>query len=212
MLRKLKNTLILLMLVPFSLIGQDYDTWFQGGLTAKVVSARMTITSDLVATSDMEAEIGYQFGGFFRISVDNIYVEPQLLFSTIKTQLVFKDFGQIPGFDPVASFEFNTLELPIDIGMRFGQLRINTGPSFSFLISGQRAFLNQVEKVTEEYNSLNMLWHFGLGGDFDPILLDLRYEFGLSKTGESLSNLIGTEFIPRQRQWVIAVGLNLIRE
>lgn len=186
-----------MLLMPFSVISQDYDTWFQGGLTAKVVSARMTIESELVRTSDLESEFGYQIGVFARINIDNIYVEPQLLFSTIKTQLIFKDFGQVPGFDPSANFEFNTIELPIDIGMRFGRLRVNTGPSFSLLVSGERAFLNDVEEVTDEYNRMNMLWHFGVGGDFDRVFIDLRYEFGLSKTGESLSNIIGTEFIPR---------------
>jgi len=207
-----KFTYILLMLsiLPATVFAQSYDTWYQAGLTAKVVSARMTLQSDLVRTSDTEAEIGYQFGLFGRININNVYVEPQLLYSNIKSQLVFNDFGGVPGFDPTASFEFGTLELPLDMGFRFGNFRINTGPSLSFLLSGKRAFLNDVEKVTEEYNSVNMFWHFGLGGDFDRVMIDLKYEFGLSKTGESLSNLLGTDLIPRQRQWIFSIGLNFL--
>ena len=202
---------ILLFSFAFCTNAQEYDTWFQGGLSINVVSAKMTIDSELVSTSDIESEVGYQFGFFGRVNVDNIYVEPQLLYSTIKTQLVFQDYQGVPGFDPQASFEFNTLEIPIDIGMRFGNLRVNTGPSFSILLAGERSFLNQTEEVTDEYNRLNMLWHFGLGGDFDRIMIDLKYEFGLNKTGESLSNIIGTEFIPEQRQWIFSAGFNFLQ-
>ena len=210
--RKPIYILTFLICLGFNAKSQDYYTWYQGGLTAKVVSSRMTLDSELVSSSEGESEIGYQLGVFYRLNVNNIYLEPQLLFSATKTQLAFKDFGNVPGFNPVASFEFNTLELPLDIGMRFDQLRINTGPSFSFLLSGQRSFLNEVDKVTDEYNKVNMLWHFGIGGDFDRIMVDLKYEFGLSKTGESLSNILGSDIIPKQRQWVIGVGFNFLND
>ena len=56
------------------------------------------------------------------------------------------------------------------------------------------------------------MWHWGIGGDFERIFVDIKYESGLSKTGESLSNLIGREFVPKQRQWVISVALNLLKD
>ena len=126
----------MLLCLPLTLVGQDYDTWYQAGLTAKIVSARMSIQSELVSTSDTQSEIGYQVGLMGRVNIGNIYVEPQLLFSTIKTQLVFKDYGGVLGFDPEASFEFNTFELPVDVGIRFGRFRMNTGPTLSLLLSG----------------------------------------------------------------------------
>ncbi len=204
--------IISLVLTVFNSRAQEYDTWFQAGPQLKVVSARMTIESELVNTSDIESEIGYQFGAFFRVNIDKIYVQPELLYSTIQTQLVFQDYDDIPGFNPQANFEFNTLEVPIDIGYRIGNIRLNTGPSFSFLISGERSFLNEVEKITDDYNRVNMLWHFGVGGDAKRFMFDVRYEFGLSKTGESLSNIIGTEFIPKQRQWLFSVGYNILND
>ncbi len=169
----------------------------------------MTIDSDLVDLSQSESEIGYQIGFFGRLNVDKIYVQPELLFSKIKTDLVFQDYDNINGFNPRADFEFNTLEIPLDIGYRIGDFRMFFGPSISILISGERSFLNEVQRVTEDYNRTNLLWHFGVGGDFDKVIIDVNYEFGLSKTGESLSNIVGTEFVPKQRQWVFAIGLNI---
>lgn len=54
------------------------------------------------------------------------------------------------------------------------------GPSFSILLSGQRSFLNDVERVSDCYNRSNLMWYFGLGGDFDRFVMDINYEFGLS--------------------------------
>lgn len=202
----------IIVFVASQAYAQQYDTWYQAGPKFKLVSSRMTIDSDRVKTSESESEIGYQFGGWFRVNIDKIYVQPEVLYSTIKTQLVFQDYQDVPGFNPRADFEFNTLEIPVDIGFRAGNFRMNTGPSLSLLLSGQRSFLNEVEKVTDKYNKVNMLWHFGVGADAKRITLDLKYEFGLSKTGESLSQIIGTDQIPKQRQWIFAVGFNLMND
>lgn len=203
--------ILLIAALPSALCGQIYSTDYQAGAILKVVSARMNINSDLVSTSSTESEVGYQFGGFYRVNINKVYVQPEVLFSKIKTQLVFNDYNGVSGFDPLAQFEFNTLEIPVNIGYRIGNLRLMMGPSFSILLSGERSFLNDIEKVTSEYNRTNFMWHWGIGGDFERIFVDIKYESGLSKTGESLSNLIGREFVPKQKQWVFSVALNLLR-
>lgn len=206
-----KCILAILLTQTLTLSAQTYWTEFQGGPVLKVVSAKMNISSDLVDIPAAESEVGYQFGGFFRINIDNIYVQPELLYSKIKTQLSFLNYDGIDGFNPRADFEFNTIELPINIGYRIGNLRLEMGPSFSILVSGDRSFLNEIQSITSEYNRSNMFWHWGIGGDFQRISVDLKYETGLSKTGESLSNLLGVDFVPRQRQWVFSIALNLLR-
>ena len=111
--------------------------------------------------------------------------------------MVFLNYDDIQGFNPRAKFEFNTTELSVDIGYRIGNLRLHTVPAISTLISGNRSFLNEIEQVTSEYNQTNLMWYFGIGDDFERFIVDLRYEVGLNKTGESLSNLLRQEFIPR---------------
>ncbi len=205
------------LLILFTLVALNHEsalsqywTLYQAGPIVKVASARMTSDSDQVLVPADGGEIGYQFGGFFRINVDRIYVQAEALYSKIQTQLVFLNYDDIQGFNPRAEFEFNTLEIPVDIGYRIGNLRLHTGPSISTLISGNRSFLNEIENVTSEYNSSGLMWHLGIGGDFDRFIVDVRYEAGLSKTGESLSNLLGRDFVPRQRLWVVSVGLNFL--
>lgn len=171
----------------------------------------MSTNSDLVLVPADGGEVGYQFGGYFRINVDRIYVQTEVLYSKIQTQLVFLNYDDVQGFNPRAEFEFNTLEIPIHIGYRIGNLRLHSGPSISTLLSGNRSFLNEVENVTDAYNRSSILWHFGIGGDFERFVVDINYETGLSKTGESLTNLLGRSLVPKQRLWVVSVGLNLMR-
>lgn len=210
----LKHVLIVVFLwsLPIGVLGQVYSTGYQAGGILKIVSSKLQINSDLVSTSETESEVGYQFGGFFRINIDRMIVQPELLYSKIQSQLVFNDYDGVQGFDPIAEFEFNTIELPVHFGYRIGNLRLTAGPTFSILVSGERSFLNEVEKITSEYNRTNLMWNVGIGGDFDRVFVDLKYESGLSKTGESLSNLIGRDFIPKQRQWVFSVALNILRD
>lgn len=204
---------ILIFLEYSGLQAQErYSSWWQAGPIVKMTSSKMNINSDLIDLSATEAEVGYQLGAFARINVQNVFVQPQILIAKTSSQLVFKDYDGISGFNPRADFEFNTINLPIDIGFRFGGLRVFMGPSLSLLLSGERSFLNEVENTSEQFNRSNVLWHFGLGGDFNRFSFDVQFESGLSKTGESLSQLVGREFVPRQRQWVFSFALNLLNQ
>lgn len=203
----------LFFLLSTQLAAQErYSTWWQAGPIVKLMSARMNIDSDLIDLSAAEAEVGYQFGAFARINVQNVFFQPQVLIAKTRSQLVFKDYDGVTGFNPRADFEFNTINIPVDIGFRFGKLRAFMGPNLSLLLSGERSFLNEVENTSEQFNRSGVLWHFGLGGDFDRFSFDVQYESGLSKTGESLSLLLGREFVPRQRQWVFSLALNLLNQ
>lgn len=211
------NRAWLLVILLFGFLAQSkaqeqYDRFFQAGPLVKVVTAKMKLDSDEIDLSEGSSEIGYQFGVFARANVQGVFVQTSLLLSKIKTELIFVNYDGVQNFNPRADFEFNTLELPLDIGYRIGNLRLQMGPTFSFLLSGERSFLNEVEKVSDDYNRSNMMWHFGLGGDFDRFVIDINYEFGLSKTGESLGQLLGREYVPKQHQWVIGVGVNILND
>ena len=212
MMKPLTIALLLCLLSLSALAQSHYDRFYQAGPVVKLVTAKMKLRNDEIDLSEGGSEVGYQFGAFFRINVQGVFVQSSVLLSKVKTDLIFKNYNDVQGFNPRADFEFNTLELPVDIGYRIGNLRLQMGPSFSFLMSGQRSFLNEVEKVSDDYNRSNMMWHFGIGGDFDRFVLDINYEFGLSKTGESLIQILGRDFVPKQRQWVIGLGVNILND
>ncbi|WP_339607310.1 outer membrane beta-barrel protein [uncultured Roseivirga sp.] len=219
-LRKLKKIIfrgwvvIALLIGSFSLCyGQDiYDVSYKVGPVFKIVSPKIRIDSDYVRISEEGNEIGYQFGLFTKIRVNNVYFQPELLIATAQNRLDFLNYNGVNGFNPSADFEFTTLEIPVSIGVNIGNLRLDTGPGFSLMLSGNEYFLNEKINVTQEYNQVTILWRLGLGVDINNLLLDFKYEFGLSKTEESLARLIERELVPRQSQLVFSIAYSILRD
>ena len=219
-LRKLKKIIfrgwvvIALLIGSFSLCyGQDiYDVSYKVGPVFKIVSPKIRIDSEYVRIPEEGNEIGYQFGLFTKIRVNNVYFQPELLIATAQNRLDFLNYNGVNGFNPSADFEFTTLEIPVSIGVNIGNLRLDTGPGFSLMLSGNEYFLNEKINVTQEYNQLTILWRLGLGVDINNLLLDFKYEFGLSKTEESLARLIERELVPRQSQLVFSIAYSILRD
>ena len=219
-LRKLKKIIfrgwvvIALLIGSFSLCyGQDiYDVSYKVGPVFKIVSPKIRIDSDYVRIPEEGNEIGYQFGLFTKIRVNNVYFQPELLIATAQNRLDFLNYNGVNGFNPSADFEFTTLEIPVSIGVNIGNLRLDTGPGFSLMLSGNEYFLNEKINVTQEYNQVTILWRLGLGVDINHLLLDFKYEFGLSKTEESLARLIERELVPRQSQLVFSIAYSILRD
>lgn len=115
-LRSLYVLIFMASVVSDSIAQVQFDRFYQAGPVIKVITARMTVDSDLIDLNKSGAEVGYQFGAFFRINVENVYVQPSALLSKIKTQPVFLNYNNVRNFNPRADFEFNTLALPIDMG------------------------------------------------------------------------------------------------
>lgn len=190
----------------------SYETWYTAGPTLKVVQSNISFNSDLVNTPESEPEVGYQLGGFFRIRVNDLYVQPELLISRTKNHLIFNDHDGISGFNPRADFEYTSIEVPLAIGYFFDQFRIESGPAVSVLLQADQFFLNQKTDITEQFNKVSLLYHFGVGLDINNVLVNLSYEFGLSKTGENLRRLVGRDFEPKRSQISLSVSLALHRQ
>lgn len=189
-----------------------YDVSYKAGPVFKIVSPKIKINSDYVRIPEEGNEIGYQFGFFTKIRVNNVYFQPELLLATIQNRIDFLNYNGVNGFNPSADFEFTTLEIPVSIGVNIGNLRLDTGPGFSLMISGDEYFLNEKFNVTRDYNQMSILWRMGFGVDLNHLLLDFKYEFGLSKTEESLDRLMDRELVPRQSQLVFSIAYSILRD
>lgn len=203
---------MILSVISFQCIAQDtYEVTYKAGPIIKVINPKTDIESDNVRIPEEGNEVGYQFGGFLRFKINNVYFQPELLFSTIQSRIEFLNYQGLIGFDPTADFEFNTLEIPIAIGVNIGNFRIDGGPGFSMLLKGSEIFLLENRNVTADYNNISLLWRLGAGIDINQFSLDFKYEFGLSKTAESLERIIGRDMLPRQSQLVFSVAYSLIK-
>ena len=163
---------------------------------------------------DTDAVLTYQLGVFTRFMFAGIYVQPEAMFSSSKTEMTFENIidGNGNSNNVIGEMKLNKLDVPVMIGKRFMKiLRINAGPVFSYILnqnidqSGAKEAWNE---INAEYKNATVGLQYGIGLDIAMITLDLRVEKGFQVISENLT--IGeTSFAADQRleQVMLSVGM-----
>ncbi len=148
----------------------------KGGANFSKFNTENTFSSDNRA--------GYYGGVWARIGAAGIHFQPELYISGKKTNLVSDATGE------VNKVNFTSLDVPLLIGTKFGAaglgLRLNTGPTFSFILDENQSFSQAAGSVFKaDFKSQAFAWQFGAGLDIMRLNIDARYELGLSKINKS---------------------------
>ena len=164
---------------------------------------------------DTDAVLTYQLGIFTRFMFAGVYVQPEAMFSSSKTEMTFENIIDGNGNsnnNVIGEMKLNKLDVPVMIGKRFMKiLRINAGPVFSYILnqnidqSGAKEAWNE---INAEYKNATVGLQYGIGLDIAMITLDLRVEKGFQVISENLT--IGeTSFAADQRleQIMLSVGI-----
>ena len=206
----------LLLALCFDVSAQSFS-W---GAKVNVGSPNLKIkdiqTDDNIAKllDDTDAVLTYQLGVFTRFMFAGIYVQPEAMFSSSKTEMKFEnifDENNISN-NVVGEMKLNKLDVPVMIGKRFMKiLRINAGPVFSYILSqniGQSGTKEAWNEINAEYKNATVGLQYGIGVDIAMINIDLRVEKGFQAISENLT--IGeTNFAADQRleQIMLSVGM-----
>ena len=163
---------------------------------------------------DTDAVLTYQLGLFTRFMFAGIYVQPEAMFSSSKTEMTFENIinGNGNTNNVVGEMKLNKLDVPVMIGKRFVKiLRINAGPVFSYILSQnivQSGTKEAWNEINTEYKNATVGLQYGIGVDIAMINIDLRVEKGFQAISENLT--IGeTSFAADQRleQIMLSVGM-----
>lgn len=197
----MKKTMIMmaLMLMAYSASAQ-FTLGPRVTLTSSVLSLKETVAN----VNDGTAEFGYQYGVFarFRIPIIGLYAQPELLLSNVNNNLTINNTK--------VNLSFNRIDVPVMLGVKLGLLRVNAGPSFSFLTKAKSDVKGTITDVKNNYKSTTVGFQAGVGLDLLKFVIDLKYESSLSGLSKSM-NLAGVALNTDQRvsQAVLAVGFKL---
>ena len=206
----------LLLALSFGVSAQSFS-W---GAKVNVGSPNLKIkdiqTDDNIAKllDDTDAVLTYQLGVFTRFMFAGIYVQPEAMFSSSKTEMKFENIfdENNTSNNVVGEMKLNKLDIPVMIGKRFMKiLRINAGPVFSYILSqniGQSGTKEAWNEINAEYKNATVGLQYGIGVDIAMINIDLRVEKGFQAISENLT--IGeTSFAADQRleQIMLSVGM-----
>ena len=206
----------LLLALSFGVSAQSFS-W---GAKVNVGSPNLKIkdiqTDDNIAKllDDTDAVLTYQLGVFTRFMFAGIYVQPEAMFSSSKTEMKFENIfdENNTSNNVVGEMKLNKLDVPVMIGKRFMKiLRINAGPVFSYILSqniDQSGAKEAWNEINAEYKNATVGLQYGIGVDVAMINIDLRVEKGFQAISENLT--IGeTSFAADQRleQIMLSVGM-----
>ncbi|HCC71812.1 MAG TPA: hypothetical protein DEQ09_11780 [Bacteroidales bacterium] len=128
-----------------------------------------------------EAAWGFHGGVFVRLSMLGIMIQPEMLFSMAENKMLVSDING----DVIKSQKFNKLDIPVMLGVKLGPVRVMGGPAASIKISSDSDLIDDADEL---YKTATIGYQAGLGVDIlKKITLDVRYEGGLNKFGDSVT-------------------------
>ena len=181
-------------------------------LGPKIGINHSTLTEkDAQAVAGGEASVGFHAGLFARFSVLGFYIQPEAMFTSSGGEIVINSDDIDANVDQVKSMRYNKIDVPIMLGVKIGPLlRLNAGPSFSFLLNSDIRDGNAQQEIEENYSDATVGFQAGIGIDISKLNFDLRYENNLSALGNEVSfggETFNTDL--RNQLWILTVGYEL---
>ncbi len=151
-----------------------------------------------------DAVTGFQIGAQTRIKIAMFFVQPELYFNAggATVEQVYEN-----GPTELLNIKYNSIDLPVLLGVKLGPVRLMLGPSGSYVMKEE----NDLTSLDPDYSllssSMTWGWQGGIGVDLSKFTIDLRYEGSLSKFAESIT-IDGRDYIldARPNQILISLG------
>ncbi|MDF1696237.1 MAG: outer membrane beta-barrel protein [Saprospiraceae bacterium] len=207
----MKNLSFALLMLLSTLSYGQFEMGLKAGLSSMDLSPESILINNGESTTELsirEANYGYHFGLYTRISVANIFIEPAFLFnsSSVEYNLDEQIFDQ-GIFSTIKTETYNNLDIPFMVGMKMGFLRIQGGPVAHIFINSASE-LTAIDGYSQKFKDATYGFQGGIGLDLFKIRLDLNYETNLSRFGGDI-DINGTPFQFDQRPARLVASLGL---
>jgi hypothetical protein len=165
--------------------------------------------TDYTVEALKSANYGFHGGAFLRVSFFGLYVQPELLFASRTDEYSIIDLDN-PATEIIKKQKFNRIDIPVMLGVKFGPIRLNAGPSARVLINSPGDLIDNPD-LEARYNDLTIGYQAGLGVDIlKKLTIDLRYEGSLQKYQTQIENASGTKFELDDRPNAFLLSLGII--
>jgi len=174
-------------------------TGVKAGISTLYVDADDMIILDSVGAPEYQlgvanTKVGLHIGFFVQANLGkHIFIQPELLFNSQTVTYRFTDIE-----DPATEFlkdeNYQTLDFPLIMGFRLGQMRIGAGPvGHLFMnlsseiddpVNEDQEFLN--DHYTTSFQTLTWGLQAGIGVDIWQLHLDARYEASFEEFGNHM--------------------------
>jgi len=159
-------------------------------------------TAGQIVTALDEVYTGYHFGGVLYFGFLSGFAQLELLYSQTGQDMV----AQV-GSPEYFESRFRSIDIPLNLGLRFGPLKVGVGPVFSYLIDNEDTLSPDID-FSQKLKELTLAYQVGAGLKLGTIIIDLKYQGNLTDYGEQIT-IGGTtfDFDRRPHNFILSAGL-----
>jgi len=219
-----KLFILVLALFSFTIANAQFLRFgVKGGVSSTNVKIDETSLQGLTTTDGLKqfaveqgnSKLGLHFGVFGRIQLAGLFIQPEILFTQSKGEVVLSYINSADeAIQTVEDQKFNKIDIPVMVGWKFGPARIGLGPVASIMLSENDGLKKELASLTSqsaESNFKNAVFGYQLVAGIDilkKITFDFKYEGNLSKLGEGIT-LGGSDykFDQRNPQFIFSLGI-----
>ncbi len=132
-----------------------------------------------------EADYGLHFGIEMRLNLGRYYIAPEFLFSTNRVDYSIKDINDLEVIGKIFSEKYNYLNIPLNIGRRFGPFSFFVGP-VGHLFINSTSDLFDIEGYSQKFKTMTYGWNAGVGLQISRFGVQLRHEGNFSYFGDHI--------------------------
>ena len=179
--KKIITFLFIFCLAVFA-INAQVDVGVKAGLNLTNISGEIN-TDDYDILSSPGSKLGYHFGGFLRASLFGLFIQPELVFTSIASEFTVTDKNT--AVEELGKQKIGRIDMPVIIGANLGSLRLGIGPVGSIIVS-EKSDLTDMTGYETTLKSATFGFHLGVGLDIWKFGFDIRYEGNLTKLGDQI--------------------------
>lgn len=199
----MKNLLFAVLLFSGLAATAQFDLGFKAGLNnTRLNMDDINNPGQIVESLQAgESKYGFHFGVFSAINFLTYQVRAEAYYSLINVEYSGRNANNEPISESVA---VSRLDFPVLFGLKLGPARANIGPVLSYNFSSTNDVLDNGLKDGSVGGQI------GIGLDFWKLMVEARYEFGLSRFANQVKvegQSISTD--SRASLWMISLGYKL---
>jgi hypothetical protein len=199
----MKKTLMTLSLLALVMVtfGQTFDL----GVKASYNTTKLKLSTAAIKSGFTNGS-GVNFGVFARIGGSKIYLQPELLYSSMTTTYTYSIKNTLGVVSTLTNdVKLKTFQIPILLGLKVLDLKIAsvrafTGPAAQFVTN--KGIKDLTTQIKDNFTDNTMAWAWQLGAGVDVLMftLDMRYDLGLTE----LKTVTADTF--KNRTFTVSIG------
>lgn len=193
-----KLMLMALILTGTSLMAQSAKFGIKGGLnygaTGDYQNANEAASDFTSSFEEGENRTGFHLGFFSQFEMFGIFLEPELMYTQLKTK--YNNFD----------YKLTKIDAPVLLGLNvLGPLNIKAGPSFQYVLKNELE--NTTFSVSDVENDISVGYQLGAGLTFGRLGFDVRYESAF-KENTAFVDTASEKFKldSRPTQWILSAS------